>query len=161
MLMTPKVELPKKKPKHFYLFDKKKYEYNEVPYLTQHELADGWQQIVSYVSEKKLVNHISVTLAFLPEHLWKKLKKVNSVGDITYKVINDQITRYTIIETNQDETMIYLFNELLNKKPNVSLLNKYINDLDVSQHSSWLVLRAKHYMNHRTLYNKHYVELLN
>ena len=38
------------------------------------------------------------------------------------------------LETNQDETMIFLFNELLNKNPNVSLLNKYINDLDVSQH---------------------------
>ena len=156
-----KVELQKKKPNHYYFFDKKKGEYNEVKYLTQHELADKWQQLVSPVREKKLVNHFSVTLAFLPEHLWERLKKVNSSGEMTYKVINDRITRYTIIETNQDETMIFLFNELLNKNPNVSLLNKYINDLDVSQHSSWLVLRAKHYMNHRTLYNKHYVELLN
>lgn len=157
--MLMKVELQKKKPNYFYFFDKKTHEYNEVKYLTQHELADGWQQVVSPVREKKLVNHFSVTLAFLPEHLWKRLKKVNSGGEMTYKIINNKITRYTIIETNQDETMINLFNELSGVSPNISLLNKHINDLDVSQHSSWLVLRAKHYMNHRTLYNEHYVEL--
>jgi hypothetical protein len=159
MLMTSKVELPKKKPNHFYILNRKKDEYIEVKYLSQHELADGWKQIVSRTCDKKLVNHFSVTLAFLPEQFWKRLRKVKSNGDDSYKVIIDGITRYTIIETNQDETMINLFNELLSKHPNVSLLNKYINDLDVSQHTSWLVLRAKHYINTGKLYNEHYVTM--
>ena len=83
-----------------------------------------------------------------------RLKKIKTTsGDDSYKVIIDGITRYTIIETNQDNTMINLFAELSLKFPNIELLNKYINDLDVSQHTSWLVLRAKHYVNHNRKYN--------
>ena len=155
--MTSKVELPKKKPNYFYVLNKNKAEYNEVKYLTQNELAEGWKQIVPNRVDKKLVNHFSVTLAFLPEQFWIRLKKIRSSGDDSYKVIVDGITRYTIIETNQDDTMISLYYELLSNKPNINLLNKYINDLDVSQHTSWLVLRAKHYINHGRLYNENYV----
>lgn len=158
MLMTSKVEIPRKKPNHFYVFNKNKGEYNEVKYITQNELAEGWRQVVPNSGEKKLINHFSVTLAFLPEQFWRKLRKIRSGGDDSYKVIVDGITRYTIIETNQDDTMINLFNELSRKKPDVLLLTKYINELDVSQHTSWLVLRARHYINHGKLYNEHYVE---
>jgi len=157
MLMTSKVELPKKKPNHFYVLNKNKGEYNEVKYLTQHELAEGWRQVVPTNCEKKLINHFSVTLAFLPEQFWRRLRKVRSGGDDSYKIISDGITKYTIIETNQDDTMINLYNELLKKQPNGILLSKYITELDVSQHTSWLVLRAKHYINHGRLYNEHYI----
>lgn len=152
--MTTTIEIPKKKPNHFYIFDKINSQYIQVKYLTQHELADGWQQKVPNKSDKKLINHFSVTLAFLPEQFWRRLKKIKTTsGDDSYKVIIDGITRYTIIETNQDNTMINLFAELSLKFPNIELLNKYINDLDVSQHTSWLVLRAKHYVNHNRKYN--------
>jgi hypothetical protein len=157
MLMTSKVELPKKKPNHFYILNKQKNEYTEVKYLTQHELAEGWRQIVPRANERKLVNHFSVTLAFLPEQFWKRLTKIKSGSDELYKIIVDGITRYTIIETNQDNIMINLFNELSQKYINVLLLNKYINNLDVSQHSSWLVLRAKYYISHEKLYNEHFI----
>ena len=156
--MTSKVELPKKKPNHFYVLDRSKGEYHEVKYLTQHELAEGWQQVVPSSGEKKLINHFSVTLAFLPEQFWRRLQKVRSGGDDSYRVIVDGITRYTIIETNQDDIMINLYNELHKRHPNVLLLNNYISDLDVSQHTSWLVLRAKHYVNTGRFYNEHVVE---
>ena len=158
--MTSKVELPKKKPNHFYVFDKKKSLYNEIKYLNQHELADGWTQILPQCGDKKLVNHFSVTLAFLPEQFWRRLTKAKSSGDDSYKVIVDGITRYTIIETNQDNTMISLYKELLSNRPNIELLNKYINDLDTSQHASWLVIRARHYINHKRKYNEHYIKEL-
>ena len=80
-------------------------------------------------------------------------------GETTYKVIIDGMTRYTIIETNQDDIMVNLYNELLKRFPNVELLNQYINDLDGSQHVSWLVLRAKNYIANGTLYNSHHVML--
>jgi hypothetical protein len=155
--MTLKVEIPKKKPNHFYVLDKKNSQYIEVKYLTQHELAEGWQQKVPNKSDKKLVNHFSVTLAFLPEQFWRKLKKIKTDNEESYKVIIDGITRYTIIETNQDDNMISLFNELSSNRPNIEVLNKHINELDASQYSSWLVLRAKHYINHKKKYNEHYV----
>lgn len=159
--MTVKIEIPKKKPNHFYILDKNKSEYIEVKFLTQHELADGWTQIIPNTNEKKLVNHFSVTLSFLPEQFWNRLRKVKSNGNDSYKIIIDGSTRYTIIETNQDENMIKLFNELSYNKPNIELLNNYINNLDTSQHTSWLVLRAKHYINHGKKYNTEYITQIN
>jgi hypothetical protein len=155
LLMTSKVEFPKKKPNHFYILNRSKNEYNEIKYLTQHELADGWNQVIPKYSEKKQINHFSVTLAFLPPQFWTKLHKVKTIKDTSYKNIIDGLTVYTIIETNQDDIMINLFNQLKRYNPNIELLNKYINDLDISQHTSWLVLRAKNYINHGYKYNQH------
>ena len=157
--MILKVELPKKKPNHFYILDKTKKEYTEIKYLNQYELADGWKQKVPNRGIKKMINHFSVTLAFLPEQFWVKLKKIKSDNSESYKVIIDGITRYTIIETNQDEIMINLFKELSYYHPNIELLNKYISELDSSQHISWLVIRAKHYIKYNTLYNEHHVKV--
>ena len=157
MLMTSKVEIPNKKLNHFYILDRKKSEYIKVKYLTQQELAEGWRQIVPRTNEKKLVNHFCITLAFLPEQFWKKLIKIKYDINDSYKIIIDGLTRYTIIETNQDDIMIKLFNELSQKYLNILLLNKYINDLDISQHTGWLVLRAKYYISHEKLYNEHYL----
>jgi len=152
--MTSKVEIPKKKPNHFYVFDKNKREYQEIKYLTQTELADGWVQVISQNGNSKLINHFSVTLAFLPEQFWKRLRPLQSGG---YKVIVDGLTRYTIIETNQDDTMVNLFNEITSRMPNVLTLQKLINDLDVSQHTSWLVLRSRYFINHGVKYKQHEV----
>jgi hypothetical protein len=156
--MTLKVEIPKKKPNHFYVLNKQKNEYTEVKYLNQSELAEGWKQKVPNRGIKKMINHFSVTLAFLPEQFWVKLKKIKIDNDESYKVIIDGITRYTITETNQDNIMINLFKELSYYQPNIELLNKYINELDLSQHISWLVIRAKHYIKYNTLYDEHYVK---
>lgn len=153
--MSSKLEIPKKKPNHFLILDKKENKYNEIKYLTQHELSEGWHQIIPNYSNHKLINHFSVTLAFLPEHLWSKLHKK---GD-NYKVIKDSITRYTIIETNQDQTMYQLYNELKKYFPNKSLLINFINNLDSSQHNSWLVQRAKYYIKNSVLYPPEYVVL--
>lgn len=161
MIMTSKVEIPKKKPNYFYILDKKNNQYNEIKYLTQYELSEGWQQKISHNSNKKLVNHFSVTLAFLPEKFWTKLKKIKSNNDESYKIIIDGMTKYTIIETNQDDIMIKLFNELKLNNPNIELLNKYVNELDVSQHISWLVLRSKYYINNNKKYNEHIVKEIN
>jgi hypothetical protein len=156
--MTSKVEIPKKKPNHFYVLDKKKREYVEIKYLTQNELAEGWIQVMSQNGNSKLINHFSVTLAFLPEQFWRRLKPIQGGG---YQIIVDGLTRYTIIETNQDESMINLFNEITSKSPNVLILQKLINELDVSQHSSWLVIRSKYFINHGKKFNQHDVVLSN
>lgn len=146
--MSSKLEIPKKKPNHFFILDRKENKYDEVKYLNQHELSEGWYQVIPNYNNHKLINHYSVTLAFLPEHLWSKLHKLND----SYKVIKNGITRYTLIETNQDQTMFELYDELKNRSPNKTKLMNYITNLDTSQHNSWLVQRAKYYINNSTLY---------
>ena len=44
--------------------------------------------------------------------------------------------------------MINLYNELKKVHPDNETLLSYINDLDESQHNSWLVLRAKTFIKH-------------
>ena len=72
--MSLKVEIPKKKPNHFIVY-KQDNTFEEVKYLTQNELAEGWEQVVPHYGEKKLINHFSLTLAYLPEKFWSKLRK--------------------------------------------------------------------------------------
>lgn len=152
--MTLKVEIPKKKPNYFNVYNLKDNKYIEVKYLSQQELAEGWEQIIPYSGEKKLINHFSVTLAFLPKKFWNKLKKDNSN---IYNVIKDGVTRYTIIETNQDEIMIKLFNEINKNNFDNNLISQYISELDTSQHSSWLVLRAQHILQYNIPYYNNYI----
>uniref|UniRef100_A0A6C0D8Y0 Uncharacterized protein n=1 Tax=viral metagenome TaxID=1070528 RepID=A0A6C0D8Y0_9ZZZZ len=143
--MSLKVEIPKKKPNHFIVY-KQDNTFEEVKYLTQNELAEGWEQVVPHYGEKKLINHFSLTLAYLPEKFWSKLRKDSKSSDDSYKIIKDGITRYTIIETNQDDTMKKLYIEIRKIIPDVVVLQECVDELDQSQHSSWLVIRAKHYL---------------
>ena len=41
--------------------------------------------------------------------------------------------------------------------PNNDMLSSYINELDESQHNSWLVLRAKTFMKHGYFCQPHYI----
>lgn len=154
--MSVKTEIPKKKPNHFCIYNKQENKYVEVKYLSQQELAEGWHQIIPNYSEKKLVNHFNVTLAYLPEYLWASLRKVpvpdSKDNSLMYAVIRDGLTRYTIEETNQDEIMIRLFNEVVKQVPNHSVLQSCIDELDTSIHNSWLVLRARHHLKHNCKY---------
>ena len=150
--MTARVEIPKKKPNNFNIYDKQSNKFTEVKYLSQQELAEGWEQNIPSYNEKRLINHFSVTLAFLPEKFWYKLRKDNEGN---YKVIKDGVTRYTIIETNQDNIMIELFNEINKIIPNHNFISKNIEELDLSQHYSWLVLRCKHLLKYNVSYFNH------
>ena len=144
-----KVEIPKRKTNHFFVFDKNMNKYNEIKYLSQIELAEGFRQVIPYCSKvTKLMNHFSVTLCFLPEYLWSKLRYVED----NYKTIKDGSTLYSIVETNQDNNMIKLYSEITKLVPDKLVLYYLINELDDSQHTSWLVIRANNYL--KT--NKHY-----
>lgn len=157
--MLSSVEVPKKKSNYFCVYNKKAQQFVEVKYLNQHELAEGWEQVIPNYNEKKLINHFSVTLAYLPSKFWHKLHKQVVNGEESYKVIKDGLTRYTIVETNQDELMFSLYAEINRRVPNVTKLQYYINELDDSQHNSWLVLRTKYYLNHGVIYSNHNIEL--
>lgn len=145
-----KVEIPKRKANHFFVFVKDTNTYNEVKYLSQTELAEGFRQVMPNCSTKvkKIMNHFSVTLCFLPEYLWTKLRYVED----NYKSIKDGSTLYSIVETNQDNNMIKLFNEITKLVPDKLVLEYLVNELDETQHNSWLVIRANNYL--KT--NKHY-----
>jgi len=68
--------MPKKKLNHFLVYNKSYNEYDEIKYLTQTELSEGWSQIMPNYTNKKLINHFNIILAFLPEYLWLKIKKL-------------------------------------------------------------------------------------
>ena len=172
--MSTKVEIPKKKPNYFNLYDKKDNKFIEIKYLSQQELAEGWEQKIPSESQqeleevwtqkiqayngKRLLNHFSVTLAFLPEKFWFKLRKEYKGSDeVNFKIIKDGVTRYTIIETNQDDIMMQLFKEIKQASSNHILLEQYIEELDISQHSSWLVVRARHILKHGVPFFNHNV----
>lgn len=152
-----KHEIPKRKPNHFYIFNKEEKKLQEIKYLSQKELSEGWRQVIHRSNNKKRLNHFSITLCFLPEYLWSLLHKEFKNGDDNYKIIKDGCTRYSIVETNQDDIMINLYNELKKPYPNNDMLSSYINELDESQHNSWLVLRAKTFMKHGYFCQTHYI----
>jgi len=164
---TVKVEIPKRKPNHFFVFDKENSKYNEVKYISQKELALGFRQVLPciFISKKKesnnnkrkyLINHFSVTLCFLPEYLWKSLKYDGE----SYKTITDGNTLYSIVETNQDEIMKHLFNEMKKVTPDKMVVEHLVNELDESQHSSWLIIRSNHYLKSGMLYEPEYITSL-
>lgn len=142
---TTNKDIKKKDYFNVYNYDLQKYE--QINYLSQNDLAEGWQQVIPKNS-KKNINHFNVTLAFLPEHLWYKLHKYTKNGEDIYKVIKDGVTRYNIDESNQDFIMINLFNEIHKLKPSNELIKNYIDQLDESQYKSWLVIRANNYLFH-------------
>jgi hypothetical protein len=157
-------KIPKKKLNYFIIYNKYDKEYEEIKYLNQHELAEGWQQNIPTNNKKMFINHFSITLAFLPSHLWSKLKTNYKKQRITnnpeesemsqnmYKTIKDGLTRYSIIESNQDYLMINMYNELKKMYPSINLLKEWCEELDQSQHASWLVILAKNYIQKKYLY---------
>ncbi len=147
----------KRKANHFVIFNREEKKLQEVKYLSQKELSEGWRQVMQKTNNKKRLNHFSITLCFLPEYLWSLLQKEYKNGEENYKIIKDGSTRYSIVETNQDDIMINLYNELKRSVPNKEMLDLYINELDESQHNSWLVLRAKTYIKHSWFCQPHYI----
>jgi len=147
-------KLPKLKPNHFFVY--KNNVYNEIPYLTQLELSENWHQVIPKYSNK-FINNYSITLAHLPTHLWCKLVKEIKNDNEVYKIIKDGITHYSIIETNQDNIMINIYNEINKEYPDVNLLKQYITELDSSQYNSWLILCASRYIEKGYLYEPNYV----
>lgn len=162
---TVKVEIPKRKPNHFFVFDIKNNKYNEIKYISQTELAQGFRQVLPRFSitkkkesnnnkRKYLINHFSVTLCFLPEYLWKRLKYDGE----SYKTINDGNTLYSIVETNQDELMNNLFNEMKKYSPDRIVIEHLVNELDESQHTSWLIIRSNQYLKTGIKYEPEYIK---
>ena len=153
------LKIPKRKPNHFIIYNKFENKYQEIKYLSQKELAEGWRHVISKKknkNNKKMLNNFSITLCFLPEHLWSSLYKFKNKDD-EYIVNDGRQTRYTIIETNQDNIMINLFNELKKPCPDNETLLSYINELDESLYNSWLLIRAKFYIKHGYIYAPNYI----
>ena len=150
--MVNKLEIPKKKLNFFCIFNKKEKSYSEVKYLNQHELSEGWKQIVPTYTDKRLLNYLNVTLCFLPEHLWSKIRKDSNNSEYTFRKIKEGVSRYTILETNQDTIMEKLYREVNRRNPNKTILNECIDNLDNNQYNSWLVIRARHIINHTVPY---------
>lgn len=125
--------------------------FDNIKFLTQHELSEGWTQKKKNINHK-FKNNKNITLAYLPEIYWKSLIKtvINNVEQ--YNIINAGTIYYTIVETNQDVFMELLYEELNEITPNKLLIEHYVNQIDSSLHTSWLILRAKHYIKYNVIY---------
>lgn len=139
-----KIDIPKRKPNHFYVYNKNDKKYIDIKYISQNTIAEGYIQIVPTITPKKLINHFTVTFAFLPDYLWCKIKRIQ--GTDKYNIIKNGMTRYSIVETNQDEIMFNLYKEIHKIQPNANLIQNYIDNLDNSQHTSWLVIRGLNFI---------------
>jgi hypothetical protein len=156
--MSRKIEIPKQKLNFFNTYNRIENRYDEIKYLNQHELAEGWIQIIPSNSNKQLSVSFSITLAFLPSECWCKLSKCVINNELVYREFKNGLTKYKIIETNQDDIMIKLYEELCNVKPYIKILKNCIEELDNSQYSSWLVIQARYYINHGVFYNSSPIE---
>ena len=91
LLMTTKFTTNKnnkRKRDYFNAYNIITKEMDEVKYLSQQELAEGWRQVIPNRKKKNLI-HFNITLPYLPEYLWNKLNKVNIDGEKKYCVIKD------------------------------------------------------------------------
>jgi hypothetical protein len=151
--MSGKIEIPKKKLNFFNSYNKLENKYDEIKYLNQQELSEGWIQVIPSFGDKRLINSFNITLAFLPNECWCKLRKKIINDEETFLEIKHGLSRYKIIETNQDDIMIKLYEELNNKRPYIKILKSCIDELDNSQYSSWLVLSARYYIKYGVFHN--------
>lgn len=152
--MFQKIEIPRKKLDFFNCYNKLESKYDEIKFLNQEELSEGWIQIIPSFADKNLIITLNITLAFLPNKYWCKLNKQIINYEETYLEIKHGLIRYKIIETNQDDIMIKLHEELYHTRPYVKILKSCIDELDNSQYSSWLVLRATYYIKYG-VFNNH------
>lgn len=151
--MSGKIEIPKKKLNFFNSYNRLENKYDEIKYLNQQDLSEGWIQITPLFGDKRLINSFNITLAFLPNNYWSKLSKQFIDNEEVFVEIKHGLTRYRIIETNQDDIMVKLYEELNNKRPYIKILKSCIDELDNSQYSSWLVLSARYYIKYGVFYN--------
>lgn len=163
-----RADIPKRKPNHFLVYNKKQNMYDEVKYISQKDLAEGYRQVMPNISiskkkelqnnnnkRKHLINHFSVTLCYLPEYLWQALKHDGE----SYNTLKDGNTLYSIVETNQDDIMKNLFSEMSKRFPDKMVVQHLVNELDESQYNSWLVLRSNHWLKTNRKYEPEYTQL--
>jgi len=116
--------------------------------LSQDDYANGWQAVLPRPGKhnKQPVHHWSVTLAQLPPHLWCKYHyDVDEDGEIFYPVIRDGIYHYTVTETEHDETLKALREELQRGyEANKEKVRKYVKELEGV--NGWLIIRAKKFL---------------
>ncbi len=148
-------------PKQFEQIDQNTYIVNM---LNQHELADGWTQVLPYprsVTRKfknldengvettvertvKQLFKMRVNLAQLPHHLWHKMKRYN---DFSY-VVKNRIYHYLVENTavdNEIRELVYLtsLEKTAENKEKVKELLNVLKDNDVY---GWVVIRARNYI---------------
>jgi hypothetical protein len=116
--------------------------------LTQEDYANGWQVVLPHPSKanKQPIHHWSVTLAQLPPHLWSYYRdSYDEDGNKFHPVIRDGIYHYTVTETEHDEKLMELRNELQRgyhaRHDKVKELVKSLDGVN-----GWLMIRAKKFL---------------
>lgn len=114
--------------------------------LTQEELADGWKMVLPRPSKNRPVHHYSISLSYLPEHLWKYLKLYTNADGVTqYRVLKDKVYHYSVKHTPYDYLLLNLYKAVTNKTTNHKRIRDLLNytDLQNYKHNGWLMIRAR------------------
>jgi hypothetical protein len=122
--------------------------------LSNDELAENWQLKLPNKFKHKQTYHFSIYLSELPPYLWEKffnnIKSKNNViidNKIFYPIINDNIYTYSIKQTQYDDDVINLYNEIIKIEYNINNINKLYNNLKHLNMKGWINIKTKQILN--------------
>lgn len=112
--------------------------------LTQHEISEGWVQVLPRRTRNNETFHFNVTLTELPFHLWNKLRvDYDENGKERYKNIKNNIYSYTVKKSNTDDMAQQLYRLVFLDNPNKDRIQKLVTKLESHKARGWLLLKAK------------------
>ncbi len=149
-------------PKEFEQVDQNTYTVNM---LNQHELADGWVQVLPFpksvrrkfknVDENEVETMVErnvmqrfkmrVNLAQLPHHLWHRMKRYNEMSF----VVKNRIYHYLVEKTVVDDEIraLYHLTTLLKTPETCEKIKELLTVLKDNDVYGWVVIRARNYIN--------------
>jgi hypothetical protein len=151
-------------PKEYEQIDTVTYNVNM---LNQHELADGWVQILPFprsITKKmnildengiemtvnknvKQLFKLRVTLAQLPQHLWHRINQYSRYNDTSF-VVKNRIYHYLVEKTSVDNEIreLYKLTTLVKDEQVCRRINELLQILKDNDVYGWVVIRARNYM---------------
>nr|QFG74570.1 MAG: hypothetical protein [Megaviridae environmental sample] len=119
--------------------------------LSQHELAEGWQQVLKNPDYNKkegskyYYHTYNVSLAQLPEHLWNKLQPIydRDKGCIRHYFVKDKHNKYIVECNDLDSDIRLLYKLYLNYWMYETEMKELLDNLTKNDISGWLIIRCK------------------
>ena len=118
-----------------------KLEVKKSHFLSESDKADGWIQ--KFPKEFKFSKFLQTTLAYLPEHLWPKMKEFyQDKVHLGWKV-NDGAIVFLIHCSEVDNFTIQLYNEINKRHVDKNVIMELVFRLEEKGIESWLTIRGR------------------
>jgi hypothetical protein len=115
--------------------------------LSQDELARGWSLVLPRVRNDTRIHHFKIFLSHLPEHLWNKLHTDND--NLHYNVISDNIYRYSVQKTDNDNYIKELYRHVMKRNFNSIIVKELYDNLKNENVKGWLMIRARYLLSRK------------